>query len=91
MLHIKSFFQNVDALQIWHDMLGHPDAGMMRKIIGNCTCHNLAKFFKTSDFICTACAIGKLILRSSSLKMHTEPLKFFERIQGDMWFNTINK
>jgi hypothetical protein len=46
-------------------MLGHPSVGMMRKIIENCMAHNLkeAKFPKTSYFICTACAIGKLILR----------------------------
>jgi 5-methylthioribose kinase len=58
----KVIFQNVDAFQIWHDRLGHPGVGMMRKILGNCTCHNLNKFSKTSDFICTACATGKLIL-----------------------------
>jgi hypothetical protein len=64
----KVIFQNVDAFQIWHDRLGHPDVGMMRKIIGNCTRHNLNKFPKTSDFICTACATEKLILRPSPLK-----------------------
>jgi hypothetical protein len=34
--------------------------------------------------MCTACAIKKLILRPSPLKIHTEPLKFLERIQGDI-------
>jgi hypothetical protein len=57
---------------------------MMRKIIGNCTCHNLTKFPKTSDFICMACATRKLILGLSPLKIDTEPLKFFERIYGDI-------
>jgi hypothetical protein len=57
---------------------------MMRKIIGNCTGHNLNKFLKTFDFICTTCATGKLILRPSPLKIHTEPLKFLERIHGDI-------
>jgi hypothetical protein len=80
----KVIFENVDAFQIWHDRLGHPGVGMMRKIIDNCTGHNLNKFPKTSDFICTACATGKLILRPSSLKIHTETLKFLERIQGDI-------
>jgi hypothetical protein len=70
----KVIFQNVNAFQIWYDMLGHPGVGMMRKIIGNCT----------SDFICTACATEKLILRPSPPKIHTEPLKFGERIQGDI-------
>jgi hypothetical protein len=77
-------FQIVDAFQIWHDRLGHPGVGMMRKIIGNYTWHNLNKFPKTSDFICTACATEKLISRTSPLKIHIEPLKFLKRIHGDI-------
>jgi hypothetical protein len=80
----KVIFQNVVAFRTWHDRLGHPGVGMMRKIIGNCIAHNLNKFSKTSNFICTACATGKLILRPSPLKIHTEPLKFLERIHGDI-------
>jgi hypothetical protein len=82
----KVIFQNVDTFQIWHDRLGHPGVGMMRKIIDNCICHNLreAKFLKTSDFICTSSATGKLILRPSSLKIQIKPLKFLKRIQGDI-------
>jgi hypothetical protein len=57
---------------------------MMRKSIGNCTCHNLVKISQTSDFICMTCATGKLISRPSLLKIHTEPLKFHERIQSDI-------
>jgi hypothetical protein len=72
----KVIFKNVDAFQIWHDRLEHPDVGMMRKIIGNCTCHKLNKFPKILDFICIACATGRLILRSSPFKIHIEPLKF---------------
>ena len=45
---------------------------------------NLAKFPKSSDFVCTACATGKFILRSSYLKIRAEPLQFLERIQGDI-------
>ena len=59
---------------------------MMRKIIGNSIGHDLtsAKFPQSSDVMCTSCATGKLILRSSYLKIKEEPLKFFERIQGDI-------
>jgi hypothetical protein len=42
----KVIFQNIDAFQIWHDRLGHPGVGMIRKIIGNCISHNLTKFPK---------------------------------------------
>jgi transposase InsO family protein len=34
--------------------------------------------------VCTACVTGKLILRPSYLKIRAEPLKFLERIQGDI-------
>jgi hypothetical protein len=59
---------------------------MMRKIIGNCIGHNLreAKFPKQIDFMCTASATGKLILKPSPLKIHKKPLKFLERIQCDI-------
>ena len=58
----------------------------MRKIISNSIDHTLsdAKFPQSSDFVCTACATGKLILRPSYLKIHALPLKFLERIQGDI-------
>jgi hypothetical protein len=59
---------------------------MMRKIIGNSIGQklNTSKFPKPSDFVCTACAMGKLILRPSYLKIKAEPLQFLERIQGDI-------
>jgi transposase InsO family protein len=59
---------------------------MMRKIITKSIGHNLqkAKFPQSSDFMCTACAEGKLILRPSYLKFKNKSLKFLERIQGDI-------
>jgi hypothetical protein len=79
----KVIFQDENSFQTWH---GHPGVGMMRKIIGNSIGHNMhkTKFTQYSDFICTTCAIGKLILRPSTLKIKAEPLKFLERIQGDI-------
>jgi hypothetical protein len=82
----KVIFQNIDAFTIWHERLGHPGVGMMRKIIGNSSGHNLnlAKFLKSSDFMCTTCATKKLILKPSHVKIKVEPLKFLEWIQGDI-------
>ena len=59
---------------------------MMRKITSNSIGHNLheSKFPQSSDFVCTSCATGKLILRPSHLKIQVEPLQFLERIQGDI-------
>ena len=58
----KVIFQNVDAFQTWHDRLGHPGIGMMRKITSNSIGHNLleSKFPQSSDFVCTSCATGNL-------------------------------
>ena len=42
------------------------------------------KFAQDKDFGCTVCATGKLILRPSYFKIRAEPLKFLERIQGDI-------
>jgi hypothetical protein len=90
----KVIFQNVDSFQIWHDLLGHPDIGMMRKITDNSIGHNLAmtNFPKSEDFICTkskefictACATRKIILRPSHLKIKTELLRLLKIIQGDI-------
>jgi hypothetical protein len=57
-----------------HERLGHPRVGMMMKIIGNNTDHNLntIKFPKSLE---------ELIVRPSPLKIKVEPLKFLERIK----------
>jgi hypothetical protein len=86
MLRIRYFFQNIDAFTTWHERLEHPGVGMMRKILGNSTGHNLntSKFPKSSNFMCTTCATGKLIVRPSTLKIQVEQLKFLKRIEGDI-------
>jgi hypothetical protein len=82
----KVIFQDIDTFRNWHDRLGHPGIGMMRKIIGNSIGHDMknAKFPQNKDFCCTACATKKLILRLSYLKIRAGPLKFLKRIQGDI-------
>jgi hypothetical protein len=82
----KVIFQNIDAFMTWHERLGHPRVRMMRRITSNSTSHNLNtdKFNKSSDFMCTDCATGKLIVRLSPLKIKVELLKFLKRIQGDI-------
>ena len=57
----------------------------MKKIISNSIGHDMenAKFPQNKDFYCPACATGKLILRPY-LKIRAEPLKYLERIQGDI-------
>ena len=67
----KIIFQDVDTLWNWHDRLGHPKIGTMKKIIGNSIGHDMenAKFPQNKDLCCTACATRKLILRPSYLKI----------------------
>jgi hypothetical protein len=59
---------------------------MMRKFIENCTGHDLkdAKIPKSNDFVRTSCAMEKLILHPSPLKIYAEPLRFLKCIQGDI-------
>jgi len=59
---------------------------MMRNIIGNSIGHDMEKikFPQDKNFGCTTYATGKLILRPSYFKIQAEPLKFLERIQGDI-------
>jgi hypothetical protein len=82
----KIIFQDVDTIRNWHDRLGRPRIGMTKKIIDNSIGHDMenAKFSQNKDFCCTACATEKLILILSYLKIRAEPLKFLERIQGDI-------
>ena len=82
----KIIFQDLDKFKTWHDRLGHPGIGMMRKNIDNSIGHSLPtkRFPKSSDFVCTACASGKLIIKPSYLKVKNESLNFLERIQGDI-------
>ncbi|KAJ1288179.1 hypothetical protein BS78_02G070800 [Paspalum vaginatum] len=81
-----TYIKPIEHVAYKHDRLGHPGIGMMRKIITNSIGHDLtdAKFSKSSDYVCTVCAIGKLILRHSPLKFRAEPLRFLERIQKDI-------
>ena len=79
----KVIFQNVNAFQTWHERLGHPGIGM-RKITSNFVGHSLtnARFPQSSYYTCTVCAIGKLILRPSSLKIKVEPLKYLNKFKA---------
>ena len=88
----KVIFQNINAFKTWHDRLGHPGIGMMRKIITSSIGYDLtvAKFPQTKDYVCTTCATRKLILRPSHLKIPAEPLRFLEHIlRRHLWsYNT---
>jgi len=88
----KVNFQNINAFKTWHDRLGRPSIGMMRKIITSSIGYDLtvAKFPQTKDYVCTTCATRKLILRPSHLKIPAEPLRFLEHIlRRHLWsYNT---
>lgn len=83
---LKTIFKNPESYRIWHDRLGHPGLGMMRRIISTSNGHNLRTndFPNQEDFVCTDCATGKLIVRPSNLKVNAESPVFLQRIQGDI-------
>jgi peptide/histidine transporter 3/4 len=81
---MKTIFRNTESFRIWHDRLGHPGLSMMRRIINNSAGHDVRSFPTPEDFICTACAKGKLITRPSLLKIRDESPVFLQRIQGDI-------
>ena len=83
---MKTIFKNPESYRIWHDRLGHPGLGMMRRIISHSNGHNLKTkdFPNQEDFVCADCAKGKLILRPSYLKVKVESPVFLERIHGDI-------
>lgn len=83
---MKTIFRNPESFRVWHDRLGHLGFGMMRRIINNSAGHNVETkdFPNPEDFICPACAKGKLITRPSLLKIRDESPVFLARIQGDI-------
>lgn len=83
---MKTIFRSPESFRVWHDRLGHPGLGMMRRIINNSAGHNVETkdFPNPEDFICPACAKGKLITRPSLLKIRDESPVFLARIQGDI-------
>ena len=83
---MSTIFKNPESFKIWHERHGHPGLGMMRKIINSSIGHGIktSQFPKPEDFLCTACAQGKLITKPSYLKVKSESLGFLERIQGDI-------
>ena len=77
---------NKILLNLWHDRLGHPTTGMMQRIIANSTGHSIknVKIPRSDELTCSACSLGKLIIRPSMNKIATKSPKFLERIQGDI-------
>ncbi|KAJ1282400.1 hypothetical protein BS78_03G048900 [Paspalum vaginatum] len=93
-LHVEIYEQNKEKFLLLTKLTGYGkqicekiltlDSGL--KITNNSIGHDLtdAKLPKSSDYVCTACATGKLILRPSPLKIRAKPLRFLERTQGDI-------
>ena len=83
---LKTVFRSSKLFCLWHDRLGHPGLRMMRNIINNSHGHNVnvKNFPNPDDFVCSACAKGKLVIRPSPLKVRDEIPAFLECIQGDI-------
>ena len=59
---------------------------MMCRIVENSVGHPLKtqKIIPQDELHCSACSLGKLIVRPSPVKLQIESPKFLERIQGDI-------
>ncbi|WZZ50510.1 hypothetical protein YC2023_050617 [Brassica napus] len=66
--------ENSGDFTLWHDRLGHPGTTMMRKIIENSHGHSLKpqEVYQGNKMTCTACSLGKLIIRPSPTKIDKE-------------------
>ena len=73
-----------NIFMLWHDRLGHPESTMMRRIIENSHGHPLKnhKILLSSDYPCTACSQGKLIVRPSHTKVLIESPIFWNESMG---------
>ncbi|CAA7040494.1 unnamed protein product [Microthlaspi erraticum] len=79
-----------ENFNVWHDRLGHPGTGMMRKIIINSCGHSLQnQKILPNDFTCAACAQGKLIIRPSPAKMIARPLLMRSQLPVSAWGHAI--
>src|SRR4051812_18550744 len=83
---LKIVFRSSELFFLWHNRLRHPGLRMMRNIINNSDGHsvNVKKNLNPDDFVCSACATGKLTIRPSPLKVKDEIPAFLECIQGDI-------
>lgn len=81
---MQTIFKNPKSFRIWHERLGHPGLTMMRKIVTSSLGHSINTKNFPKEFVCPACATGKLIIRPSFEKLKVEPLRFLDRIQGDI-------
>jgi len=83
---MQTILRNNESYRIWHDRWGHPGLSMIKRITNNSNGHNLKKndFPNHEDFVCIACAKGKLIALPSILKVRDESASFLERIQGNI-------
>ena len=75
-----------NIFMLLHDRLGHSWSTMMRRIIENSHGYPLKnqKILLSSDYPCTACSQGKLIVRPFHTKVLVESPTVLERIQGDI-------
>ena len=62
---LKTIFRSSKLFYLWHDRLGHHGLRTMRDIINNSDGHNVnvRNFPNHDNFVCSACATGKLIIR----------------------------
>ncbi|KAM2531396.1 hypothetical protein PS1_000126 [Malus domestica] len=77
--------RTVYEITLWHDRLGHLGQTAMRRILKSSHEHPLTQSLGSIQGIaCQTCFMGKLIIKPSYDKIHSNPHIFLQRIQGDI-------
>ena len=65
---VHNNFLDLNKLNIWLGSLNHPGLGMIRKLLAILlvTTYQVTNFPKSSDFMCTACALGEISFKALS-------------------------
>ena len=71
---VNQKFTDLKTFVLWHDRIGHLGSIMMRRIIENSNGHPLRnlKILTCDKFSCVVCCQGKLITKSSPMKVNIE-------------------
>jgi len=77
---------NPKMFMLWHNRLRHLVTIMIRRIIENSHGHPLKnqKILLLSDYPCTKCSKGKLVIKPTHSKVIVKSISFLQRIQGDI-------
>ena len=85
--HFASFAYSVEIparIQTWHNMLGHPETTMFRRMIPTLASHMVCLSNVAKLWGCASCSQGKFLKQPSKWKLPSELREPLEHLQGDI-------